>query len=327
MSVISMRAVPPLVTALCARRAQPESGALRIALLNLMPTKEVTERQWLQLLAQAELQRPMHVELFRLTHWTPRHTSMVHMHRYYRPLAELRDSHQISAYDAVIVTGAPLGQVPYHDVKYWHEVEGFIKHLHAHAVPTLYSCWAAQAALYSLYAIPTLRCPTKLTGVFTQQLSSSSRPNTVSTDTVSTGGINGQLQQSIAQLTAANSTMSLNMSLSMPLSRYALPDPATLQQRFDNLEHSLQAVLCSETGEPTVLVDETHRNLFVLGHPEYDTDTLLLEYLRDRERQPNFPKPLNYDLSQSPKSHSQSAAWQALGAQLIGHWLTLVSLK
>lgn len=308
MSEISMRAVPPFVAALpdatLVSRQQPRPGALRIALVNLMPTKEVTERQWLRLLAQTDLDGPMHVELFRLTHWTPRHTPASHMATYYRPLNELMDNPNATAdYDAVIVTGAPLGQVRYQDVKYWREVTDCFDFLSAHAIPTLFSCWAAQAALFHLYGVPTLRCPAKLSGVFTQQLN----------PLLGTCDITFKLHQAVARLTTP---------LHMPLSRFALPDPVTLQRLLDDSQQALHSVLRSETEEDTLLFDADKRNLFILGHPEYEADTLALEYQRDRERQADFPAPLNYAADQSEQNHEKSAEWQALGALLIKQWLS-----
>lgn len=309
MRTITMTAVPPLVAALSQQHSElafsacatPSPNARRIALLNLMPTKAVTERQWLRLLASA--QRPgdiVHLQLFRLSNWTPRNTSALHMARYYRPIHELTQSaDHLRDYDAVIVTGAPLGQMQYNNVLYWQEMVHILNTLHRSEIPTLYSCWAAQAALYQLYGIPTVRRPTKLSGVFTQQLLQPAQPGHFAT--------------------AINTCLTHDSSaLYMPQSRYALPDPSTLTNALTDPTTPLQGILWSDATNHTAVIDEQRRNLLLLGHPEYEQDTLLLEYQRDQSRDANAPFPHHYQ----PANKTQSAEWQSLGARLLEAWLS-----
>lgn len=329
MPKITMRAVPPLVADLQREQAdwlvhaaaQPTANSLRVALLNLMPTKAVTERQWLRLMAQAPLTRPIHIDLLRLDNWTPRHVSEQHMAQYYRPLSEVSEvAERLSDYDAFVITGAPLGHMHYAEVRYWSQIERLFWRLQNAAVPTLYSCWAAQAALYQRYGIATLRRPEKLSGVFKQAFA----PLISTPKTASQAPLNAEpdrhaqlahyLQQGVRQLSSP---------VVMPQSRFALPDPHTLDAHLKKAGQPLRPVLVNHQDEHTVLVDEAQGHLLLLGHPEYELDTLLLEYQRDHAKQPDCPAPRNYN----PNDRTTSTAWQALGANLLGTWLTQVAAR
>lgn len=308
MRTITMTAVPPMVAALSQQHngllfsesAAPAPNAKRIALLNLMPTKAVTERQWLRLLANAQWSGDsLHLQLFRLSNWTPRNASALHMARYYQPIHELTESAAaLREYDAVIVTGAPLGQMHYDKVLYWREMVHILHTLHGSCIPTLYSCWSAQAALYQLYGIPTVRRPTKLSGVFEQQLLQPTKQSRFAR----------QISDHIAHSTGP---------LQMPQSRYALPDPLTLAATLADPATPLHGALWSDVTGHTAVIDDTRRNLLLLGHPEYEQDTLLLEYQRDQSRDADTPFPHHYQ----PEAPTQSAEWQSLGAQLLEAWL------
>src|SRR5690554_3368064 len=233
MSKITMGAVPPLVVDLQREQAAwlvqptaaPVANSLRVALLNLMPTKAVTERQWLRLMAQAQLGRTIHVDLLRLDNWTPRHVSAQYMAQYYRPLSEVAG--RLSDYDAFMITGAPLGQIHYAEVQYWPQVVTLFSQLHSAAMPTLFSCWAAQAALFQLYAIATLRQPEKLSGVFDQAfapVSNAAHGNHEPFGRYSQ--LARRLQSSVRQLTSP---------IIMPQSRFALPDPRSLENQLNTV--------------------------------------------------------------------------------------------
>ena len=338
MPTITMRAVPPFVAGLqheqCDWRVQAAAeappGALRAALLNLMPTKAVTERQWLRLVAQANVKRPIHIDLVRLDNWTPRHTSAYHMAEYYRPLSELTEGTcLLSDFDAVIVTGAPLGHMRYADVRYWLQVVGLFDRLQSAAVPTLLSCWAAQAALYHLFNIATLRRPDKLSGVFKQHVAPLTSAALMSAAATSTTRASAERAASSAPVDAkpfrhAQLTLGLHQAvqelpkpLIMPQSRFALPDPRSLDALLQAADQPLRPLLMNHQNEPTVLVDEALGNLLLLGHPEYEHDTLSLEYQRDRAKAPHSPAPCNYN----SEDQAASTAWQAVGAVLLGTWL------
>ena len=338
MSQVLLGAVPPACAAMARNEfpqglltsAEPAApNPLNIGLLNLMPTKEVTERQWLRLLLSADYSHPLRLHLLKLNSWRSTHVNPLHMSRYYQTIENALLANQL---DVLIITGAPLGRMEYSAVGYWPELTALMCELEVRSIPVLFSCWAAQAALYHLYGIPTLRREDKLSGVFTQQVLAAS------------GYPASRRSQRLAV------TLSDLNHLDMPKSRFALPDPAALAQRLHpqqadylltvNIPHAtrppadagstsvkrpLTAILGSQQTGISVLSDECKGHLFMLGHPEYENDTLALEYTRDLAHNPATPAPLNYQLPAAKGAglvQTQSAQWQALGAALIENWLT-----
>ena len=338
MSQVLLNAVPPACAAM-ARNEFPQgllnpgkpraSSLLNIGLLNLMPTKEVTERQWLRLLLRADFSDPLQLHFLKLNSWRSTHVSPLHMSRYYQTIEDALLANHV---DVLIITGAPLGRLEYSEVGYWPELTALMCELEVRGIAVLFSCWAAQAALYHLYGIPTLRGEEKLSGVFAQQLLAAS------------GYPASTRSQRLAQRLADSN------HLDVPQSRFALPDPAALAQRLHPLqaEYLRREHIPQPTGQPTgtesppvkrpltailgsrktgisVLSDERKGHLFMLGHPEYEDDTLALEYTRDLAHNPATPAPVNYQLPAVEGAQllpTQSAQWQTLGAALIENWLT-----
>jgi homoserine O-succinyltransferase len=141
----------------------PVRGALRIALLNLMPDKIRTETQFARHLGASE--RPVELVLARLRTYRVRHAEM-HVERFYRPVDDVVSG----GIDALIVTGAPVETMPFQGVAYWSELSEIILQA-GHAVPhRLFVCWAAQAALFASFGIPKVELPAKAFGVFDQRV-------------------------------------------------------------------------------------------------------------------------------------------------------------
>lgn len=279
--------------------------ALRIGLLNLMPTKEVTERQWLRLLAMANVPLPIELNLLKLPNWQPTHISPIHMAQYYQALPQ---GEELKQFDAFIMTGAPLGKIPYADVKYWTTIQTLISQLNIAQVPTLYSCWAAQAALYHSHGIATVRKPNKLSGVFAQHLG----------------------QVSFAHGRAAEIVCALKqhvLPIAIPQSRFALPQTDTLNGLLNDPRHPLQRLLYSEDTGASCIYDEARGDLMLLGHPEYEFDTLALEYQRDLSQDETTQPPAHYDIKNIRANQQKSAEWQALGALILERWLSATQHK
>lgn len=329
MSHITISPLPPLCATLGQQEfpgrllAAPEHEAVRklnVGLLNLMPNKDVTERQWLRLLLKAEHPYPLHLHLLKLASWQPTHAHPMHMARYYATIETMLASNQL---DMLIITGAPLGRIEYGEVKYWAELSALMCELEVRGVPTLFSCWAAQAALQHLYQVPTQRRQTKLSGVFDQRPVASQ----------ASAGLTSRLLSAVNDF--ASTGKQQVTKLKMPQSRFALPDPAVLQQRLTTASQQssglgLSAILTGEHTGATVLSDTRKHRLFFLGHPEYEYDTLALEYARDLAQDPTTQAPLHYQLPTppaavssltNPAEQSVSDTWQALGAVLMGQWL------
>ncbi|MCL4408780.1 MAG: homoserine O-succinyltransferase [Gammaproteobacteria bacterium] len=144
------------------RYAPKERGAVRLGFLNLMPEKEVCERQWLRLFAQVDLDVEVHF-LF-LNRWTPKTTSVDHLRKYYSPISDLLQL------DALVISGAPLGTKEYDEVGYWDELGEIFDYADDIAQSTLYLCWAANAALYHHYNIPRKQKARKISGVYGHRL-------------------------------------------------------------------------------------------------------------------------------------------------------------
>lgn len=343
MSQVLLSPLPPLCATmghqefpqrLLASAAPGSARMLNVGLLNLMPNKDVTERQWLRLLLKAEHPHPVKLHLLKLASWRPTHANPMHMARYYTTIEHSLAANQL---DMLMITGAPLGRLEYADVRYWAELSALMCELEVRAIPTLFSCWAAQAALHHLYQVPTLRRQTKLSGVFAQQVSTSTTTNALTQRMLC--ALNDFAS---ASLTAEPRTLS---PLPMPQSRFALPDPEVLQQRLAASQHQpsaqgLHALLTGDATGASVLSDARKNRLFFLGHPEYEDNTLALEYARDLASDPKTKPPLHYQLPEQlpaarpgnqPASYSgnaqpvtgepASAQWQALGAVILRQWL------
>lgn len=266
----------------------PESRALhqdirplRVVLLNLMPKKIETENQILRLLSNTPLQ--VNVKLLRIDSRVSKNTPKEHIDSFYRDFDKLREEN----FDGLIITGAPLGQVPFEDVYYWQQITEIIEWSKTHVTSTLFLCWAAQAALKILYDLPKRTHDSKLSGVYKHQ----------------TRHIHNPLVRGFDDEFLA------------PLSRFAQFDSAEIKENTDLL------VLADEPEAGVYLAaSEDFRQVFITGHPEYDAETLHNEYQRDLSEGLTPVMPVNYypgnDTTVSPK-----ATWRSHGSLLYSNWL------
>ena len=130
---------------------------LEILILNLMPTKVVTETQFARLLGNTPLQ--VHLEFLHTRSHVATHVSAEHLFTFYKTFDEVRDRR----YDGMIITGAPVEQLPFEDVEYWQELCSIMDWSRTHVHSTLHICWGAQAALYHHYGIKKVPLEKKLT--------------------------------------------------------------------------------------------------------------------------------------------------------------------
>lgn len=263
------------------RAHRQEIRPLKILLLNLMPKKIETETQFIRLLSNSPLQ--LDIQLLRIDNRTPCHTPKEHLDTFYRHFTEIQQDN----YDGLIVTGAPLGQVAFENVEYWSEFCAVLDWAKRHVTSTMFMCWAAQAALNILYAVPRQTLNKKISGVYPHQISS---PH-------------------------ALLTRGFDDTFLAPHSRYAAFDPEIITQR-----NELELLATSPTVGAYLMASKDKRQVFVTGHPEYDANTLAMEYLRDKQSglQPVLPE--NYfpgdDYQQAP-----SASWRSHGYLLFSNWL------
>ncbi|MEG2571378.1 MAG: homoserine O-succinyltransferase, partial [Clostridia bacterium] len=218
---------------------------LKILLLNLMPTKITTETQLMRCLSNTPLQ--IEIDLLQTSTYTPKNTSAEHLVSFYCTLDEIRDRR----YDGMIITGAPLENLDYEDVDYWSELCEIIDWSKAHVHSTLHICWGAQAALYYNYGIPKRTLERKLFGVFPHYICKKPRPLLRGFDDV-----------------------------------FYAPHSRNAELLESDMQKAGGLEILSKSDEAGVYIAATRdgREIYVMGHPEYDADTLANEYFRDVEK-------------------------------------------
>ena len=255
---------------------------LKILLLNLMPTKIITETQFLRLLSNTPIQ--VEIDFLCTTSYTPTNTSPEHLIKFYESFADIRDRR----YDGMIITGAPVEQMAFEEVDYWQEFAEILEWSKTHVYSTLYICWAAQAGLHYHYGVPKYDLPRKTFGVFPHTL------NHTHPDKLFRG---------------------FDDVFFVPHSRH------TEVRREDILQHKELTIL-SESPEAGVLAvaDQLGRKFFICGHPEYDPLTLKAEYDRDYDKGLNPDIPVNYYPNDDP-SQTPIVRWRSTANLLFYNWL------
>lgn len=254
---------------------------LRIAIVNLMPTKEATETQLLRVLGNTPLQvEPVFI---RTESYTSTHVSAEYMETFYRTFDQVKDE----KFDGCIITGAPVEMMPFEQVAYWEELKKLMDWANDNVFSTLYICWGAQAALYHNYGIPKYELPEKKFGIFRHKVLVK----------------NSRLMRGFDD------------TFNMPHSRH------TEVRREDvEKEPNLTIMAESEEAGVAIIVSNDRRQVFVTGHGEYDADTLEKEYLRDKNQGKPIKPPVNYypggDTTQPPM-----VTWRSHANLLYGNWL------
>lgn len=263
------------------RAANQDIRPMKVLILNLMPNKIETETQLLRLLGNTPLQ--VDVDLLRIHDKESKHTSIDHMNTFYRDFEAVRHKN----YDGLIITGAPLGQIDFEDVVYWDHIREIIDWSQEHVTSVLFLCWAAHAGLYHLYGLNRKVLPQKRSGVFVHRRTSQHFPL-----------LRGFDDEFFA-----------------PHSRFAEMDVEEIRQH-----PQLQLLAESDEAGAYLVLSRNNRNLFVMGHPEYQKSTLNEEYLRDLSQglDPNVPQ--NYYRNDDPKADA-IARWHSHGSLLVSNWL------
>ena len=228
---------------------------LNLLILNLMPTKIVTETQLLRKLSNTPLQ--INVHLLKTISHTAQNTDSQHLDSFYTTFEQVRENR----YDGMIITGAPVENLDFEDVDYWEELCQIMEWTKTHVHSTLHICWGAQAALYYYYGIEKRLLPAKLFGIFEYQLTQKHHPLL--------RGFDDRYFIPQSRHTAINDIQVYNTPQLDILSR--------------SVENGINII-----GTPD------HRRFFVLGHFEYDRRTLEEEYLRDKKKGLPIAVPKNY---------------------------------
>ncbi|HBT94840.1 MAG TPA: homoserine O-succinyltransferase [Coriobacteriia bacterium] len=237
------------------RRAESQDiRPLKIAIVNLMPTKVATEAQLLRLLSNTPLQ--IHVTFIAMGGHVSKNTSAAHLEAFYR------DSRTVlgERYDGLIVTGAPVETIPFEQVDYWSELSSLLDWAQQHVYSTLFICWGVNAGLYHYHGIDRRPVQKKISGVFPLE----------------TYGVESRL------------LLGFDNPFFMPQSRY------TTVLREDVEKVGLRVLAGSPEAGAVIMAGKDHRQVYVTGHMEYDVDTLDKEYKRDIAAGLDIAMPVNY---------------------------------
>ena len=228
---------------------------LEVAIVNLMPTKEVTETQLMRLLGNTPLQ--VNIHLIGTASYKSTHVSEAHMHKFYRSIDEVRGM----KFDGMIVTGAPVETIPFEEVKYWDELVSIMDFARENVTSTIYICWGAQAALYHFYGIGKQLLPRKLFGIYPTNAT----------------------QENDMLLKGMDDTFYI------PHSRHTRVDEEALRK----CPHVKVLAVSPEAGI-AISKTHDNRSFFFTGHAEYDRFTLKNEYERDLAKGLEIDPPKDY---------------------------------
>ena len=254
---------------------------LRIVILNLMPLKITTETDLIRLLSNTPLQ--LEVFFMKLKSHTPKNTPIEHMMMFYKDFEILKKQ----KFDGMIITGAPVEQLEFDDVRYWDEMREIFEWAKTHVTSTLYICWAAQAGLYYHYGIPKYPLERKLFGVFPQHPVSTRLPIFRGFDDV----------------------------FQMPHSRHS-----EIRREDILRDPRLQIIAESPDSGVSIVMAREGREFFITGHLEYAPNTLDKEYRRDKDIRDDVDVPRNYYLDDNP-DNPPLVSWRAHANLLYANWI------
>ena len=263
------------------RAVHQDIRPIRIGLLNLMPLKEDTELQILRSLSNTPLQ--VYVVFVNVSSHVSKNTSTSHLNKFYLPFTDIKDQ----KFDGFIITGAPVEQIPFEEVDYWEELTEIMEWTKTHVTSTLHLCWGAQAALYYHYGINKEPLEEKLFGVFWHKVLNRKIPLVRGFDDV----------------------------FLAPHSRHT--DVPVEKLRADD---RITILAESEKAGVFLSMAEEGRQIFVMGHPEYDRITLDGEYKRDLSKGLPIKMPENYYPENNPEN-KPLLTWRAHGNNLYTNWL------
>ena len=264
-----------------ARAYQQDIRPLRIALLNLMPTKIATETQILRLLGNSPLQ--VDITLLHPASYLPKNTPPEHLVKFYTTFESIREQ----KFDGLVITGAPVEEMPFEEVAYWDELVRIMDWSLTNVFSTFHICWGAQAALYRHYGIQKHALPKKVFGVFEHAC--------VKKYTKLLRGFDDVFY--------------------VPHSRHTYIDPGDVRRepRLETLAESAEAGLY-------IAASVNGKQIYVTGHSEYDAETLEAEYRRDVAKGLPIDVPKNYFADDDPQK-GIVVRWRGHANLLYSNWL------
>ena len=254
---------------------------LEIIVLNLMPIKQDTELQLLRGLSNTPLQ--IDVTFLQMSSHVSKNTSASHIKKFYQTFEEIKNNN----YDGMIITGAPVEKLDFEEVNYWDELTTVMEWSKKHVTSTNHICWGAQAGLYYHYGVRKELLSKKLSGVYRHRVMNRKEPLVRGFDDV----------------------------FMAPHSRYT---QASRQQILDNPR--LKVLADSDEAGIYIVLGDGGKEIFVMGHPEYDRLTLDQEYKRDIDKGIEPELPVNYypddDCNRKPM-----LSWRSHANNLYTNWL------
>ncbi len=254
---------------------------LDILILNLMPLKEDAELQLLRSLSNTPLQ--VNISFIRTVSHEAKNASQSHLERFYTDFNSIKDR----KWDGLIITGAPVETMEFEEVEYWDELTKIMDWSKDNVTSTLHICWGAQAGLYYRYGVKKIRLEKKFSGVYKHYTFHKRTPLVRGFDD----------------------------SFLVPQSRYTGVDKEAIVNN-----PLLEIVSESKITGPYLIIAEAGKNIFVTGHPEYDTMTLDQEYKRDLAKGINPDIPVNYYPDDNPEN-KPIKSWRCHANTLYTNWL------
>ena len=262
------------------RASTQDIRPLEIAILNLMPTKIVTENQLLRLLSNSPLQ--INITLLATETYVGKNTSLDHLQKFYKSFSEVQDK----KFDGMIITGAPVEEIDFNEVKYWDELKKIFDYAKKNVTSTMFICWGAQAGLYYYYGINKYPLDKKLFGVYKHQKLQEFEPLLKGTD-----------------------------------DRFFMPHSRHSTVKIEDIEKCKDLVLLASSKDAgaTIIRSKDNKFIFITGHAEYDRDTLEIEYKRDLALGLDIEPPYNYYVEDG--SGEIKMSWVSTANLIYMNWL------
>ena len=261
--------------------ARQDIRPLRIALLNLMPKKIQTENQFARLIGATPLQ--IEFSLIRMSEHQTRNTAAEHMEEFYKPFSEVRNE----KFDGLIITGAPIEHLPFHDVTYWDELTQVFDWTQTHVHSTFGVCWGGMAMINYFHGVEKHLLDQKLFGCLRHHTTAAGSPY-----------LRGFSDDCV-----------------IPVSRWT-----EMRQAEIDAVAGLKTLITSAEAGPALVEDAAHRALYIFNHFEYDTGTLKQEYDRDIANGTPINVPVNYYPGDDPSQAPQNR-WRSHAHLLYGNWI------
>lgn len=254
---------------------------INILILNLMPIKQDTEIQLLRALSNTPLQ--VDITFLHMKSHVSKNTSASHLNKFY----EIFDDVKERKFDGMIITGAPVEQMPFEEVNYWDELVEIMDWSQDNVTSTLHLCWGAQAALYHFYGINKYMVDKKIFGIFEHKVSNRKIPLVRGFDDY-----------------------------------FFAPHSRHTQIRKEDVEAIGNLMILAESEEAGIylIMEEGGKNIFVMGHPEYDRITLKNEYFRDKDKGLEIDMPKNY-FPDNDDTKRPRLQWRSHANILYTNWL------